>query len=116
MYTHLQLRGSDRPPVTLSTLGRMKADGQKIGPFRRLLACLGLGPRDRLRGAEGFVGILHQVLERAVRLKRFGNVGEVQRLDPNPPGPVVRGIPKIVRKDLAILLGLVQELSARLTR
>jgi 3-methyl-2-oxobutanoate hydroxymethyltransferase len=30
MYTHLQLRGSDRPPVTLSTLGRMKADGEKI--------------------------------------------------------------------------------------
>src|SRR5882672_12762169 len=30
MYTHLQLRGSERPPVTLSTLGRMKADGQKI--------------------------------------------------------------------------------------
>src|SRR5579871_5307996 len=30
MYTHLQLRGSDRPPVTLSTLARMKADGQKI--------------------------------------------------------------------------------------
>lgn len=30
MYTHLQLRGSERPPVTLSTLARMKADGQKI--------------------------------------------------------------------------------------
>ncbi|HEY1892397.1 MAG TPA: 3-methyl-2-oxobutanoate hydroxymethyltransferase [Steroidobacteraceae bacterium] len=30
MYTHLQLRGTDRPPVTLSTLARMKADGQKI--------------------------------------------------------------------------------------
>lgn len=30
MYTHLQLRGSDRPPVTLSTLARMKADKQKI--------------------------------------------------------------------------------------
>jgi 3-methyl-2-oxobutanoate hydroxymethyltransferase len=30
MYTHLQLRGSDRPPVTLSALSRMKAEGQKI--------------------------------------------------------------------------------------
>jgi 3-methyl-2-oxobutanoate hydroxymethyltransferase len=30
MYTHLQLRGTDRPPVTLSTLARMKADGEKI--------------------------------------------------------------------------------------
>src|SRR6201996_9376832 len=30
MYTHLQLRGSDRPPVNLSTLARMKADGHKI--------------------------------------------------------------------------------------
>ena len=30
MYTHLQLRDSDRPPVTLSTLARMKADGRKI--------------------------------------------------------------------------------------
>jgi 3-methyl-2-oxobutanoate hydroxymethyltransferase len=30
MYTHLQLRGTDRPPVTLSTLARMKADQQKI--------------------------------------------------------------------------------------
>ncbi len=30
MYTHLQLRDSDRQPVTLSTLARMKADGQKI--------------------------------------------------------------------------------------
>lgn len=30
MYTHLQLRDSDRPPVTLSTLARMKADGEKI--------------------------------------------------------------------------------------
>jgi 3-methyl-2-oxobutanoate hydroxymethyltransferase len=30
MYTHLQLRGSDRPPVTLSTLSRMKAEGKKI--------------------------------------------------------------------------------------
>ncbi len=30
MYTHLQMRDSDRPPVTLSTLARMKADGEKI--------------------------------------------------------------------------------------
>ena len=30
MYTHLQLRDSARPPVTLSTLARMKADGHKI--------------------------------------------------------------------------------------
>jgi 3-methyl-2-oxobutanoate hydroxymethyltransferase len=30
MYTHLQLRDSDRQPVTLSTLARMKADGSKI--------------------------------------------------------------------------------------
>jgi len=30
MYTHLQLRDSDRPPVTLATLARMKADGKKI--------------------------------------------------------------------------------------
>ena len=30
MYTHLQLRGTDRPPVTLSTLARMKEDKQKI--------------------------------------------------------------------------------------
>jgi 3-methyl-2-oxobutanoate hydroxymethyltransferase len=30
MYTHLQLRDSDRQPVTLSTLARMKADGKKI--------------------------------------------------------------------------------------
>ncbi len=30
MYTHLQLRGTDRPPVTLSTLERMKSDRQKI--------------------------------------------------------------------------------------
>src|SRR6516164_10195177 len=35
MYTHLQLRGSDRPPVNLSTLVRMKADKQKIAS----LAC-----------------------------------------------------------------------------
>ena len=30
MYTQLQLRGSDRQPVTLSTLARMKADRHKI--------------------------------------------------------------------------------------
>jgi 3-methyl-2-oxobutanoate hydroxymethyltransferase len=30
MYTHLQLRGSARPPVTLSTLANMKANGEKI--------------------------------------------------------------------------------------
>ena len=30
MYTHLQLRDSERQPVTLSTLARMKADRQKI--------------------------------------------------------------------------------------
>jgi 3-methyl-2-oxobutanoate hydroxymethyltransferase len=30
MYTQLQLRGSDRPPVTLSTLTAMKAEGNKI--------------------------------------------------------------------------------------
>jgi 3-methyl-2-oxobutanoate hydroxymethyltransferase len=30
MYTHLQMRGSDRSPVTLSTLAKMKADGEKI--------------------------------------------------------------------------------------
>ncbi len=30
MYTHLQLRGSERPPVTLGTLGSMKAAGEKI--------------------------------------------------------------------------------------
>jgi 3-methyl-2-oxobutanoate hydroxymethyltransferase len=30
MYTHLQLRDSSRPPVTLATLDKMKADGEKI--------------------------------------------------------------------------------------
>src|SRR5487761_1782714 len=30
MYTQLQLRDSDRQPVTVSTLARMKADGRKI--------------------------------------------------------------------------------------
>jgi 3-methyl-2-oxobutanoate hydroxymethyltransferase len=30
MYTHLQLRDSARPPVTLSTLQNMKASGEKI--------------------------------------------------------------------------------------
>jgi 3-methyl-2-oxobutanoate hydroxymethyltransferase len=30
MYTHLQLRGSARPPVTLSTLANMKGSGEKI--------------------------------------------------------------------------------------
>src|SRR6202051_333391 len=30
MYTQLQLRASDRPPVTLSTLGQMKQRGEKI--------------------------------------------------------------------------------------
>jgi 3-methyl-2-oxobutanoate hydroxymethyltransferase len=30
MYTQLQLRGSARPPVTISTLQQMKADGEKI--------------------------------------------------------------------------------------
>ena len=30
MYTQLQLRGSARPPVNVATLGRMKADGEKI--------------------------------------------------------------------------------------
>ena len=30
MYTHLQLRDSTRPPVTLSTLANMKANGEKI--------------------------------------------------------------------------------------
>jgi 3-methyl-2-oxobutanoate hydroxymethyltransferase len=30
MYTHLQLRDSTRPPVTLSTLANMKASGEKI--------------------------------------------------------------------------------------
>ncbi len=30
MYTHLQLRDSDRQPVTLGTLARMKAHGEKI--------------------------------------------------------------------------------------
>lgn len=30
MYTQLQLRDSDRPPVTLGTLARMKSQGEKI--------------------------------------------------------------------------------------
>ena len=30
MYTQLQLRDSDRPPVTLNTLGQMKQRGEKI--------------------------------------------------------------------------------------
>ena len=30
MYKQLQLRGSARPPVTVATLGRMKAEGEKI--------------------------------------------------------------------------------------
>jgi len=30
MYTQLQLRDSARPPVNVATLGRMKADGEKI--------------------------------------------------------------------------------------
>jgi len=30
MYTHLQLRDSARPPVSLATLHKMKADGEKI--------------------------------------------------------------------------------------
>ena len=31
MYTHLQLRDSARPPVTLSTLHRMREDGEAPG-------------------------------------------------------------------------------------
>src|SRR2546426_1122729 len=30
MYTQLQLRDSERPPVTLSSLARMKAEGEKM--------------------------------------------------------------------------------------
>src|ERR1700686_5814497 len=30
MYTHLQLRDSTRPPVTLATLARMKQEGERI--------------------------------------------------------------------------------------
>jgi 3-methyl-2-oxobutanoate hydroxymethyltransferase len=30
MYTQLQLRDSARPPVNVATLGRMKAEGEKI--------------------------------------------------------------------------------------
>ena len=30
MYSHLQQRDSDRPPVTLSTLSQMKQQGEKI--------------------------------------------------------------------------------------
>ncbi len=30
MYTQLQLRDSTRPPVNVATLGRMKAEGEKI--------------------------------------------------------------------------------------
>ena len=30
MYTHLQLRDSTRPPVSLATLARMKEQGEKI--------------------------------------------------------------------------------------
>lgn len=30
MYTQLQLRGSTRPPVNVATLGKMKAEGEKI--------------------------------------------------------------------------------------
>ncbi len=30
MYTQLQLRGSARPPVNVSTLGKMKSEGEKI--------------------------------------------------------------------------------------
>lgn len=30
MYTHLQLRGSARPPVNVATLGKMKSEGEKI--------------------------------------------------------------------------------------
>ena len=30
MYTHLQQRDSDKPPVTISTLVKMKADGMPI--------------------------------------------------------------------------------------
>jgi 3-methyl-2-oxobutanoate hydroxymethyltransferase len=30
MYTHLELRDSSRPPVTLATLDRMKSNGEKI--------------------------------------------------------------------------------------
>ena len=30
MYTQLQLRGAARPPVNVSTLGKMKAEGEKI--------------------------------------------------------------------------------------
>ena len=30
MYTHLQQRDSPRPPVSIGTLGRMKAEGEKI--------------------------------------------------------------------------------------
>ncbi|MEO1576853.1 MAG: 3-methyl-2-oxobutanoate hydroxymethyltransferase, partial [Pseudomonadota bacterium] len=30
MYTHLQQAARDRPPVSLTTLNRMKADGEKL--------------------------------------------------------------------------------------
>ena len=33
MYTHLQLRDSTRPPVTLGTLANMKESGEKIASF-----------------------------------------------------------------------------------
>jgi len=33
MYTQLQLRDSARPPVNVATLGRMKAEGEKIASY-----------------------------------------------------------------------------------
>src|ERR1700744_4380650 len=66
MYTHLQLRGTDRPPVTLSTLDRMKADGQKIAS----LTCYDASFAVLLDAADVDIVLVGDSLGRGIRAHR----------------------------------------------
>ena len=67
MYTQLQLRGSARPPVTLATLDKMRAEGERIAA----LTCYDAS----------FAVLLDRIGRRGIRYEQYIERAYLERLN-----------------------------------